>query len=228
MIECTDAYIYCETFNVKNRKCRRNRVKRFLIFIILVILCGYLFYHINGAVFNLVSEICEDYTYSTALSSINNAVMISLSDEIKYSDLISVEKNNDGEITLMIANAAKINSISRSVCENTEKILTEKLKDGIPVPVFAFTGIKLASGYGPAVQYDAITVVGVNSDFSGNFESVGINQTLHSLYITVTCTIDIEFLYKKRTFDCSSGILISEAVLVGKVPEVYLNSALLG
>lgn len=226
MIDCTDEYIYCETFHVKNRKCRRNRVKRFLIFIILVILCGYLFYHINGAVFNLVSEICEDYTYSVALSSINRAVLTSLSDEIKYSDLIKIEKNNDGEIVLMSSDAVKINSISRAVCENTEKILTEKLKEGIPVPIFAFTGIKLASGYGPAVQYDAITVVGVNSDFSGEFTSVGINQTLHSLYITVTCTVDIEFLYKKRSFDCSSGILISEAVLVGNVPEVYLKGAL--
>ena len=228
MIECTDEYIYCKTFNVKNRKCRKNRLKRFLIFIILVVLCGYLFYHINGAVFNLVSEICEDYTYSVALSSINNAVLTSLSDEIKYSDLIKVEKNNDGEITLISSDAVKINSISRTVCENTEKMLTDKLKEGIPVPIFAFTGIKLASGYGPAVQYDAITVVGVNSDFSGEFVSVGINQTLHSLYINVTCKIDIEFLYKKRSFDCSSSVLISEAVLVGKVPEVYLKSALLG
>ena len=226
MIDCTDEYIYCETFNVKNRKCRRSRIKRFLIFIILVILCGYLFYHVNSAVFNLVAEICEDYTYSASLSSINKAIFTSLSEEIKYSDLIKIEKNNDGEIVLMSSDAVKINSISRAVCENTERLLTDKLKEGIPVPIFAFSCIKLASGYGPAVQYDAITVVGVNSDFSGEFTSVGINQTLHSLYITVTCTVDIEFLYKKRSFNCSSGILISEAVLVGNVPEVYLKGAL--
>ena len=128
----------------------------------------------------------------------------------------------------MSSNAVKINSISRTVCDNTEKFLTKKLKEGIPVPVFAFTGIKLASGYGPAVRYDAITVVGVNSDFCGKFTSAGINQTLHSLYINVTCKVDIEFLYKKRSFDCSSSILVSEAVLIGKVPEVYLNGALFG
>ena len=228
MIECTDEYIYCKTFKVKSRRCRKNRLKRFFVFTLIIIVIGYLFYHINGAVFNLVSEICEDYAYSAALSSINNAVIYSLSDEVKYSDLIKVEKNNDGEITLISSDAVKINSISRKVSEITEKNLTEKLKSGIPVPVFAFTGIKLASGYGPTVQYDAITVVGVKGDFSGKFTSVGINQTLHSLYVDVTCKVDIEFLYKKRSFDCSSSILVSEAVLVGKVPEVYLNSALLG
>ncbi len=227
MIECTDEYIYYKTFNVKNRGRKKRRFKRFFVFILVVLCFGYIFYHINGAVFNLVSEICEDYTYSSALSSINKAVIITLSDEIKYEDLIKVEKNKNGDIALMSSDALKINSISRTVAETAENLLTEKLKDGIPVPVFAFTGIKLASGYGPVIQYDAITVVGTNCEFKGKFTSVGINQTLHSIYITVTCKIDIEFLYKKRSFDCSSDVLVSEAVLVGNVPDVYLNGALL-
>lgn len=227
MIECTDEYIYYKTFNVKNRGRKKRRFKRFFIFILVALCLGYIFYHINGAVFNLVSEICKDYTYSSALSSINKAVIITLSDEIKYEDLIKVEKNKNGDIALMSSDALKINSISRTVAETAENLLTEKLKNGIPVPVFAFTGIKLASGYGPEVRYDAITVVGTNCEFKGKFNSVGINQTLHSIYITVTCKIDIEFLYKKRSFDCSSDVLVSEAVLVGNVPDVYLNGALL-
>ena len=225
MIECTDEFIYCTTFGRKNRRNRKKRLKRFFIFTIILILAIYLFYHINSAVFNLVSEICEDYTYSVALSSINKAVMESLDDELKYSDVVKVEKNSVGDISLISSDPIKINSISRQVTESTEKILTDKLKEGIPIPVFAFTGIKLASGYGPSVEYDAITVVGVNCEFKGEFTSVGINQTLHSLYITVTCKIDIEFLSKKRSFDCRSDVLVSEAVLIGKVPEVYLNGA---
>ncbi len=228
MIECTDEYIYYKTFKCKNRKSRKKRFKRFFVFTVILVLTGYIFYHVNGAVFNLVSEICEDYSYSVALSSINEAVMDSLNDEIKYSDIIKIEKNSSGDISLISSDSLKINTISRQITEKSEKLLTEKLRDGIPVPVFAFTGIKLASGYGPAVQYDAITVVGVNCAFNGKFTSVGINQTLHSLYITVTCKVDIEFLNKKRSFDCSSDVLVSEAVLVGKVPEVYLNGSLLG
>ena len=183
-------------------------------------------FHINNGVFALVSGVCEDYAYSAALSSINKAVMTSLSDEVKYTDLIHIEKNKNGDISLMSSDALKINTISRSVAENTEKLFKEKLKDGVPVPLFAFTGVKLASGYGPEIKYYAITVVGVNCKFDGTFTSVGINQTLHSLYITVECRIDIEFLYKKKSAVCSSDILVSEAVLVGNVPEVYLNGGL--
>ncbi len=224
MIECTEENIYYTTFRIKNRK--RRKIKRFLVFTAIILCVGILIYHVNSAVFSLVSEICEDYAYSASLSSMNEAVMTSLNEELKYSDLIKIEKNNDGDISLMSADALKINSISRTVAGKTEEILKNKLANGIPVPLFAFTGIKLASGFGPNVDYYAITVVGVNCGFDGKFVSVGINQTLHSLYIKVDCKVDIEFLYKKRSFDCVSEVLISEAVLVGKVPETYLKGAL--
>ena len=224
MIECTEENIYYETFRVKNRK--RRRLKRFLVFIVVILCFGVLFYHVNSAVFTLVSGICEDYAYSASLSSMNEAVMTTLNEELKYTDLIKIEKNKDGDISLMSADALKINAISRTVAGKTEEILKGKLSDGIPVPLFAFTGIKLASGFGPNVNYYAITVVGVNCGFDGKFSSVGINQTLHSLYIQIECKVDIEFLYKKRSFYSASEVLISEAVLVGKVPETYLKGAL--
>lgn len=226
MIECTDENIYYKTFRVKNRSHRKSKVKRFFVSVIVLILLGCLIFHINNGVFNLVFAVCEDYAYSAALSSINKSVMASIQDEVKYTDLIHVEKNKNGDISFMSSDALKINTISRIVAENTEKLLNDKLKEGVPVPLFAFTGIKLASGYGPEIKYYAITVVGVNCKFDGNFTSVGINQTLHSLYISVECKIDIEFLYKKKSTACSSNILISEAVLIGSVPEVYLNGGL--
>lgn len=226
MIECTEERIYYKTFKMKNRKSLNRRIKRLFILSLILALTGTLFFHVNGAVFNLVSGICEDHTRATALSAIHDSVFMSLNDKVSYSELIRVEKNNDGDITLMSADSLKINAISQTVAINTEKSLKEKLKEGIPVPVFAFTGIKFASGYGPIIKYDAITVASVNCVFNGKFEQTGINQTLHSLYIVVDCKIDIELLYKKRSFNCSSEILISEAVLVGKVPETYLNGTL--
>ena len=194
--------------------------------ITILIVIGAVFFHINNGVFDLVANVCEDHVRSVALSSINNAVVSSFNEELKYADLVRIEKNKNGDITLMSADALKINSISRRVAESAEQILNEKLKGGVPIPLFAFTGIKLASGFGPMIKYYAITVVGVNCKFDGKFTSVGINQTLHSLYITVECCADIEFLFKKRHVVCSSDILVSEAVLVGSVPEVYLNGGL--
>ena len=44
--------------------------------------------------------------------------------------------------------------------------LKNKLKKGIPIPLFAFTGIDFISGYGKSINYNSLSVVSVESNFS--------------------------------------------------------------
>ena len=234
MIECTDENIYYNVrkkANCGKRKCRtqrRSKFKRFVFFLFLAVTVIGLYLHVNGPVYRLITDICADYAESCAISSVNSAVALSLSDKEQYSDFITVERNNAGDISFMSVNSHKINSVSRTVSLSAEALLKSALQDGVPIPIAAFTGFKFAAGYGKPVRYFAVNVVSVNCVFDGQFTSVGINQTLHSLYVIVTCSVDVEFLLKKERVECASEILISESVLVGKVPEVYLNGSLFG
>ena len=58
------------------------------------------------------------------------------------------------------------------------------------------------------------------------FTSVGINQTLHSIYIDVISTIELNMPLNSATSTCKTQILISETILVGKVPDIYLKDGL--
>ena len=71
--------------------------------------------------------------------------------------------------------------------------------------------------------YKAVNIVSVISEFKSNFNSVGVNQTLHSIYIDVIVMVEIIFPLNKTTVKNSTPILISESVLIGKVPDIYLN-----
>lgn len=228
MIECTDEFIYYSNSKLKRlKRCKkRSRVRRFFTFIVLLSVIIGLYIHINGAVYGLITDICADYAEARAVSSVNSAVALSLSDGEQYSDFITVEHNNSGDITFMSVNSQKVNSLSRSVTIAVEALLKSELEKGVPIPIMAFMGLKFASGFGREIRYSAITVSSVNCRFDGKFTSVGINQTLHSLYVTVVCKVNVEFLYKKAQTETVSEILICESVLVGKVPEIYLNGAL--
>lgn len=182
----------------------------------------------QSVVFRLIVQICKDSSYSLSASSVNRAVSVSLTEELNYSELIEVEKNSDGDIVMIRTNALKINRITREIAINTEKILSEKLKNGVSVPVLAFSGIAFLSGMGREIQYRYISVSGVNCDISGEFKSVGINQTLHSVFVIVNTKVNVEFLRASEEMEFQSKVLISEAVLVGKVPEIYLNGGLKG
>jgi hypothetical protein len=55
---------------------------------------------------------------------------------------------------------------------------------------------------------------------------VGINQTLHSIYVNVNCELKITTPLNVQIEKISTPVLLNETVLVGKVPSVYLNGNL--
>ena len=222
MIECTESYIYY-TDKKKVGKKRRSRFRRLFVFLSVAACFALLFYQINFASFDLVFGICERESEKSALNAVNAAINDTLKDEVRYVDLISVERDNNGDVVFITANSYKINTLCRAVATETEKLLTEELQKGCKVPLLAFTGLKFFSGLGVRIDYRAIRIGSVNCEFISDFSSVGINQTLHALYFRIDCEITVGFLYKNKSVTVNSDVLISESVLVGKVPEIYFN-----
>ncbi len=219
MIECTENYIW-----YKKRK--KKPFKRFFSFmLVFAIIIGFILYY-NFVVLKQIFSICADYTYTYSTESVNSAVLLSLESDIKYADLIKVEKNSSGDIVLMTTNSLKVNSINREVASATSSLLKYKLANGIPVPLLAFSGISFLSGYGNNVNLKIVNNVSVLCDFSSKFTSVGINQTLHSIYLNVDSIVNIKVPFNNHQEKCTSQILISETVLVGKVPDIYLKEGL--
>ena len=222
MIEVTPEFIY-----YKKRK-RRFKFKRFFsLLIVFGIIFLFSFYYKNFICIQ-INNLCKDYCYSYSTDSINKAILNSLTSSVKYEDLFEIEKNSSGDIVLMSTNSLKVNLINKEITQNSKIFLSEKLKQGVPVPLLSFTGIKWLAGYGANVNLKILSISSVTSEFESKFISVGINQTLHSIYIVIKSQISIEMPMNREEVEYSTAILISEAVLIGKVPEIYLNGNLFG
>lgn len=221
MIEYIDENIW-----YKKRRKRKKSVKRLFRFIIVFVILLGLFFYYKGVVSTHIINICGDFAYAESTKAVNNAVLSSLETNVKYEDLMDVQKNSDGEIIYMSANTYKINLINKEITTQTQKKLENALKNGVAIPFLAFSGINIISGYGANVYYKAVTVAGVTCDFISDFQSVGINSTLHSLYLDVKSEVFVKMPLVSQIKTCSTKVLVSEAVLVGKVPEIYLNGKL--
>lgn len=55
------------------------------------------------------------------------------------------------------------------------------------------------------------------------FESVGINQTIHRIYLDVSCTVSILTPYSVVDETIQNEVLLIENVIVGLVPSTYYN-----
>ena len=216
MIECCSENIY---YVKRQRNKNKKLYKLVILFLVLALFLSYYNYFIIKQVYNF----CTIKTRSICSEMVNQVVLDSLGDKQLYEELIYIEKNSSGDVVLITSNTNKINLINRSVAFNTQKNLNKTLKNGIKIPIFTFSGIGLLAGYGKEVNFKTLNTQSVTCDFLTDFNAVGINQTLHSLYLDVKCLIEFQMPFATDYIECKTKILITETVIIGKVPEIYLN-----
>ena len=212
MIECCNQRIY-----YKKRKTKK--VLRF-IFIVLIIL-GILLYY-KTVVENFIINICSDTLKSYSTQAVNDAVL-NIVNKNPYRELIKIDKNDNGDIVLISTDSLKANELNKTIAKEVEKDIKERVDSGINIPIMAFTGIKFLSGYGFNVNIKTINITSVECDFDDEFISAGINQTMHSLYISINTSAVLNMPTKRKVEKCTTRVLLGEAVIVGKVPEIYLS-----
>ena len=101
-------------------------------------------------------------------------------------------------------------------------------EDGIQVPLGAFTGVEAWAGFGPKITLKIIPISNVECRFVSEFEGAGINQTKHSIYLEIVADISIIMPSGTSNFASLTEVLICESVLVGKVPDTYLQADIFG
>ena len=156
-------------------------------------------------------------------SSVNDAVLESLETSINYEDIINVTKDNQGNISFMSVDSIKVNQINREVAKKAQENLKEYENKGIPVPVGTLSGISLLAGVGKPINLAVIATGNVSCKFTSLFESKGVNQTLHSIYLEVNAVVNLEIPLSYSTIDSKSQVLLCETILVGEVPNAYVN-----
>ncbi len=213
----------------KQKRSWRN-AKRKLFFALIATLVGAigLFIYFQRNVTRVLLSVSEATMRASTTVAVNDAVYYTLSDEMRYDDLVTIHRDNEGNIISVAANPLKINKIARDTASISQSNLKNLSLNGIPVPLGALTGIEAFAGLGPNINFRIIPVSSVSCDFSSEFESVGINQTKHSIYLNVIADISIVMPSRTENFAVLTEILVGESVIVGTVPDAYLQSDIFG
>lgn len=209
-----------DIYNQIARKRKRKRI--FLrVFFTLIILIPIIFFY-NKKVLKGIVTYSQESIASQTKNSINSAIKFCLTD-VEYLDLVNLQKDSQGNVSYLTINSLKINQLSKNVVEYSKIIIDEQLKKGVNIPILTFTGITFLSGYGKEVNYKILSIGSVTSDFLSEFTSQGINQTKHSIYVNVNVEVKLILPFSNEKIVIDDKILITESILLGKVPEIYFN-----
>ena len=207
---------------------RTNRIVRRIVFVVLAgmfVLCAVLWYR---SITSTILSAVEEFLRSRTAEAVNEAIFETLADEVRYDDLVEVVRNSAGDIRALTANAYEINRIARDAAYLSQKKIQQKSEAVVTIPLGAFFGIDALVGVGPGVMISMIPVAVVSSRFTADFDSAGINQTRHSIYLEVESDLSVVLPGRTNRFTVTTQVLIAESVLIGDVPETYLYANIFG
>ena len=193
------------------RNSSRKKKKLELTLIILLIISVVIF-----------QKVCEDQAQAIA-TKISNDEATKVMANYNYNKLVDIEKDEVGNINMVKTNIISINEITSSIANNIVKALEANEDDIIYIRMGSFTGSKILSGIGPSIPIKIASVGSVSTNLESEFTSTGINQTLHRIYLEVTCSVTILTPFKNIGKDVVNQVLLAESVIVGNVPDGYYN-----
>lgn len=202
------------------RNSSRNKKKLELTLIILLIISVVIF--ILEAIYPIFQKVCEDQAQAIA-TKISNDEATKVMANYNYNKLVDIEKDEVGNINMVKTNIISINEITSSIANNIVKALEAYEDDIIYIRMGSFTGSKILSGMGPSIPIKIASVGSVSTNLESEFTSTGINQTLHRIYLEVTCSVTILTPFKNIGKDVVNQVLLAESVIVGNVPDGYYN-----
>ena len=207
-------------------KCVRFKLKYkffafFLFLLILIIL------YTKYLAIPIVAENTETQLKTYATKSINYAVADTMNQSISYGEFVSVVKDDSGDVALVEANSVRINLLSKTISKVVMANFVELASRPIKISLGAFSGVSIFAGAGPKIAFDVNPYGEVFCLFTSTFESAGINQTHHKIYLQISINVYVVLPFKEMEINSESEVLLCETLIIGNIPEVYLNSGTL-
>lgn len=204
---------------------RKMSKRKYVIFItsISVIIC-LIFVFFNNIVNPVILSTSEIKVRSLTLKAVNSAVAEVVSESVLYNDLINITTNEEGDITMITANSILINKLSKELAKTAQAKLEIMGNGGLNIPIGTFSGMPIFVGRGPDVKIKLIPIGSITCTFDSFFESAGINQTHHRIYVNIDASVSMVLPIENKTVKNRSQVLICESIIIGKVPSTYLHS----
>ncbi|MDR0381729.1 MAG: sporulation protein YunB, partial [Oscillospiraceae bacterium] len=208
--------------NVRPPASPRRRVLRFAALGLTVFIA--LFVWAEAKIRPYAAQMALSRVHILATGEINRAVddIVSM-ENLQYGDLVYFEKNVTGQITALKTDMAKVNHLKAAVTQRVLDRLRSTDTEELSIPLGNIINGDLLSGRGPSIPVRIVPVGMVDSGFLSSFTSAGINQTRHQIIMRIDVTIGVLLPGVQEETHVEAQVNIAETILVGSVPESYLQ-----
>ena len=170
-------------------------------------------------------EYAKVYSNNIANEVVNSAVDDVFVKE-EYQSLAKIMENSSENIKAIETDTAKINRLKSAIIQSMQKNIDSHKSDTVYVPLGSCSNLYFLAGLGPKVPIRIYPVSIVNADFKESFDSVGINQVKHKLYLDVSMKMSFVGMTFAQSDTVETSVLLNETIIVGDTPTYYGNGGM--
>jgi len=173
----------------------------------------------------------RDLVGQMALSDATDIVTLAVNDAIRermargnydYNYFVTLERDRAGEIVAIMMNMSRVNDLSSAMLSDVVEAADSGQLD-LRIPVGNLLGSNLLLGRGPEVPVLITMLTSSRADFRNDLSAAGINQTKHQILLELIVDIDVLLPWEILSTQIVSEVLVAETIIVGSVPETYMN-----
>lgn len=170
---------------------------------------------------NLIKAI--DYQSNVIASRVLNlSLQDATSTQYSYDNIVHITYKDDNTISSINYNTILLNQLKNDITYNSFNQI-DNYSASAYIPITQLVGLDWFVNYSPNVKLTIKPVGYVDIRYISEFEAVGINQTLHTIYLDVTADIKTFVPLYSSVTSVSTNMILAQTVIVGQIPENYTN-----
>lgn len=206
----------------------RSGKSKFILFAVIILLiiisCSYIFLVRIQPVFKVRAS---GYAENMGIQTMNNAVNEVLQREnMTYNSFVTLHTDNSNKITAIEGNTPSMNLFKTNITQNIQNSIQNSDGGYVYIPIGSLLGNEIFNGVGCKVPVKIAPASTTKIDFTGDFQSVGINQVKHSIYLNIEMNITIISSSMQQTKTVNTTVLVAETIIVGEVPTYYSGNGM--
>lgn len=204
---------------------RRALRKIGVVLLLILILLLVLFFALRSKYRLVIRDLAETSVKNATSDLANDAIAKQIENgSIQYDRIVYFEKDLEGHITALKTNIGEVNHLKTDILNiiNGQILALDAADIGIPIGSLFLP--EFFSGRGPAIPVHILAIRNSEATFTSHFTQAGINQTLHQLIMELSVDASVLVLGETSTFSVSSQVVAAETVIVGAVPNTYIQT----
>lgn len=192
--------------------------------IIVIVFCFAFIILLDSQFRPIIKSITTNQARIKSVDTINSVITDEMNkNAVTYNDLVNIERDSSGKVLAITTKMVEMNQLKAAIISNVQTKLGDAGHKDVGIPLGTLLGNEFLHGYGPNVPLRLTLSGNVNADFKSTFESAGINQTRHQIYLNIHTSIYSFIPGFDTTTEVETNVPIAETIIVGEVPEMVAN-----